>query len=38
MDVGCMWSLFLEQNIGGKTFLWLHKLTHRLAFGIFLKH
>ena len=25
---------FLEQNIGGKTFLRLCKLSHRLAFGI----
>ena len=25
---------FLEQNIVGKAFLWLHKLTHKLTFGI----
>ena len=25
---------FLEQNIVGKTFLWLHKLKHKLTFGI----
>ena len=25
---------FLEQNIVGKAFLWLHKLKHKLTFGI----
>ena len=25
---------FLEQNIVGKAFLWLRKLTHKLTFGI----
>ena len=25
---------FLEQNIVGKMFLWLHKLTHKLTCGI----
>ena len=25
---------FLEQNIVGKAFLWLHKLKHKLSFGI----
>ena len=25
---------FLEQNIAGKAFLWLRKLTHKLTFGI----